>query len=82
MTITIKKKQQIKRTNTIGVTSGVREVGRGKIAQGSQRSKPLQKINKLQEYIAQHKEYSQYFILTLNRIQTLKIVNHCYIPET
>ena len=29
-----------------------------------------------------HKEYSQHFIVTINGIQHLTIVNHCYIPET
>ena len=33
-------------------------------------------INKLQEYTAQHSEYSQCFIITLNRVQPSKIMNH------
>ena len=36
----------------------------------------MDKINKLQGYIIQHREYSQYFIITINRVQPLKIVNH------
>ena len=45
----------------------------------------MYKINKLQEYIVQHREYSLYFIITINGkiyLVTLKIVNHCYTPET
>ena len=35
------------------------------------------KINKLlQGYIAQHREYSQYFILTLNGGYSIKIMNY------
>ena len=31
---------------------------------------------KLQGYIVQHGEFSKYFIITINGIQPLKIVNH------
>ena len=34
------------------------------------------KINKLQGYIVQHREYSQYFIITINGVQPLKVVYH------
>ena len=34
------------------------------------------KINKIQEYIVQPREYSQYFIITLNGVQYIKILNH------
>ena len=33
-------------------------------------------INKLQGYIVQHREYSQYFIVTINGAELLKIVDH------
>ena len=36
----------------------------------------MYKINKLQRYIVQHREYSQYFTATVNRVKSLKIVNH------
>ena len=36
----------------------------------------MHKINKLQGYIIQHREYNQYFIITRNGIQTLNVVNH------
>lgn len=32
--------------------------------------------SKLQEYIVKHREYSQYLIITINRVEPLKIV-HC-----
>ena len=34
------------------------------------------KINKLQGYVVQHREYSQYFTIAIHGIQSLKIVNH------
>ena len=36
----------------------------------------MYKINKLQGYIIQHTEYSQYFIITINGVYPLKIVHH------
>ena len=36
----------------------------------------MYKINKLQGHIAQHREYSQYFIVTTNGVEVFKIVNH------
>ena len=36
----------------------------------------MYKINNLQGHIVQHREYSQYFIITINGVQPLKIVNH------
>ena len=36
----------------------------------------MYKINKLQGYIAQHREYSEYFIITINGVYPLKIVIH------
>ena len=36
----------------------------------------MYELNKLQEYIAQHREYSQYFIITLNGNSSIKILNH------
>ena len=37
------------------------------------------KIYKLQGHTVQHREYSQYFIITINGVQPLKIVNHCVV---
>ena len=51
--------------NKLVFTSGEREEGRGNIGMGLKRYK-LSGINKLQGYIVQHGEYSQYFILTIN----------------
>ena len=43
----------------------------------------MYKINKLQGYIAQHKDYSQYFIVTINEsIIYKKLESLCCIPET
>ena len=39
----------------------------------------MYKINKLQGYIVQYREYSQYFIITINGIKPLKIVNHYFV---
>ena len=50
--------------NTLVVTSGEREAGRDSI--GVQTT--MYKINELQGYIVQHRQYSQYFIKTLNGI--------------
>ena len=36
----------------------------------------MYKTDKVQGYIVKHKEYSQYFVITINGIQILKIVNH------
>ena len=36
----------------------------------------MYKLNKLQGYIVQHREYSQYFIINIKGIKPLKIVNH------
>ena len=41
----------------------------------------MYKINRLQGYILQHKEHSQYFIITLNRVYK-NIESLCYTPET
>ena len=35
----------------------------------------MYKINKLQGHTVQHREYSQYFIVTINGLKPLKIVN-------
>ena len=37
------------------------------------------KINKLQEYIVQHREYIQYSIITKDGTQSLKIFSHCVV---
>ena len=36
----------------------------------------MYKINKVQGYIIQHRAYSQYFIITLNGVLSIKILNH------
>ena len=36
-------------------------------------------MSNLKGYFIQHRQYSQYFIVTINRAKTLKIVNHCSI---
>ena len=54
------------------VTSGEREWGRSKIGVGDKEVQnsmySMYKINKLQGYIVQHREYSQYFIITINGV--------------
>ena len=36
----------------------------------------IYKMNKLQGYTVQHRNYSQYFKITLNGIYSIKILNH------
>lgn len=54
-------------------------MGRGK---GQERGRELrvqttmQEGNKVQGYIAQHREYSQSFIISLNRVKSIKTLNH------
>ena len=44
-------------------------MGRGKIGVGDQEVQvTMYKINEIQEYIVQHRERSQYFIIILNEI--------------
>ena len=51
------------------VARGERDERRVKIeAENEEVQMTMNKINKLQEYIIQHREYSQYFITTLNEI--------------
>ena len=51
------------------VISGKKEGGRGKIWVGDYEVQTtMYKINKLQGYIVQPREYSQNFIITLNRV--------------
>ena len=53
--------------NKLVFISGEREVGRGKIGVGDEEVQTtMYKINKLQGYIVQHREYSQYFLITIN----------------
>ena len=55
-------------------------MGKGKIGIGDEEIRTtMYKINKLQGYKVQHKEYSQYFIITVNGISSSKIVNHYYV---
>ena len=37
------------------------------------------KVNFKEFKYSQHREYSQYFIITINGVQPLKIVNHCVV---
>ena len=49
------------------VIGGEREGGRDKIGVGDYEVQTtMYKVSKLQGYIAQHREYSQYFIITIN----------------
>ena len=66
--------------NKLVVTSGEREEGGAREEKGIKRHKLLL-LNKLQRYIVQHKEYSQYFIITLNGIQCIKILNHYVVHQ-
>ena len=51
------------------VTGGERKGGRNTIGVGdSEVQTTVYKINKLQGYIVQHSDYSQYFIITLNGV--------------
>ena len=36
----------------------------------------MYEVNKPQEYIVQHREYRQYFIITLNGEYFIKVLNH------
>ena len=36
----------------------------------------MEKISQLQGYIVQHREYSQFFIITINGIKSLKFLNN------
>ena len=38
----------------------------------------MYKINKLQRYIVQDRGYSQYFIISIDRVQSIKFLN-CYV---
>ena len=44
--------------------------GRGKVGVGDKevQTTTYYKINKLQGYVVQHREYSQYFIITINGV--------------
>lgn len=59
------------------VTSREKRVGRGKTGARDQETQTtVYKTNKPQGHIAQHRKYGQYFMITLNGVQPLKIVNH------
>ena len=76
MSITKKMQTRRYREQTSGYQLGERG-GRGNIKRGLKGSNLY--ISKLQGYIVQHRVYSQYFIMTINRILPLKIVNHCIV---
>ena len=43
----------------------------------------MYRIKKLQGYIVKHREYSQYFIITLNGVYSIKNIDLlCCTPET
>ena len=46
------------------------------------RDTTVYKINKPQGCIVQHREYSQYFTITVNGILPLKMESLCHIPVT
>ena len=51
------------------VTTEKKEGGRGKKEVGDEEVQTIMyEINKLQGYSAQHREYSQYFIITMNGV--------------
>ena len=51
------------------VTSGEREEGRGNTEVGDEEVQTTRyKINKIQGYSVQHREYTQYFTITLNGV--------------
>ena len=51
------------------IASGERKGRMGKIGIGDwEIQTTIYKINKLQEYIVEHREYSQYLIITLNGV--------------
>ena len=59
------------------VTSGERGGRGGEIGQGDEEVQTTRyKINKLQGCNVQHREYSQYFIITLNGEYSINILNH------
>ena len=61
------------------VTSEKREGGEGEYRVRGLRGQNDHVLNKLQVYTVQYREYSQYFIITIDGIQSLKIVNHYII---
>ena len=36
----------------------------------------------MQGYVVQHRKHSQYFIITLNGVQSIDIESLCWTPET
>ena len=63
------KKKQTHRYKEPVLTSGEREVGRSKIGVWDKEVQTtLYKTSKLQRYTVQHREYIQYFIVTLNEV--------------
>lgn len=55
--------------------------GRGRWGRGleAQTIDIMYKINKLQGHIVQHRKYSLYFAIILNRRPSTKILNHCAV---
>ena len=49
---------------------------------GIKRHKLLYATDKQQGYIVLHKELYPLSCTNFNGVQTIKIMNHCYIPET
>ena len=64
-----KQKQTHRYREQTSIISGEREERKGKIAVGDWKTQTtIYKINKLQGYIVQHREYSQYLIINLNGV--------------
>ena len=53
--------------------------GSGRCHIGIEVQDTVDKIDKLQSYIIQHREQNQYFMVTRNGVYPLKIVNHCIV---
>ena len=58
---------QVQRTNQ-GLPMGKGRRGKKIGVWGLEIQSAMHKINKLQDYIIQHREYSQYFIITINAV--------------
>ena len=68
MNITKKKQTRRYRKQTSGYQWGERR-GTGKIEEGDLEVKTtMYKINKLQGYTVQHRDYNQYFIISINGV--------------
>ena len=76
MNITKKKQTHRYREHVSGYQWGERRMKGQNRGEDSEVQTIRCEINKLQGYIVQHREYSQYFIVTINGAELLKIVDH------